>query len=73
MTHEEIESLCLDRLRESFNPATSLFDRQLRRGAWGPTALLPRPPEGLPQEGSPARFVSCATLRNLDPKPGDHD
>jgi hypothetical protein len=37
MMSDEIESLCVDRLREAYNPATGLFDRQLRRGTWGPT------------------------------------
>jgi hypothetical protein len=34
---DPIELLCVDRLRESLNPATALFDRQLRRGKWGST------------------------------------
>jgi hypothetical protein len=37
LARRQIELLCVDRLRESLNPATSLFDRQLRRGKWGST------------------------------------
>jgi hypothetical protein len=37
LDRDQVESLCLDRLRDALNPVTSLFDRQLRRGSWGPT------------------------------------
>jgi len=37
MVHEEVERFCLDRLCDSYNKTTALFDRQLRRGSWGPT------------------------------------
>jgi hypothetical protein len=32
--HRRVETMCLDRLRESLNPTTHLFDRQLRHGRW---------------------------------------
>ena len=35
--HEKVANLCLDRLREALNPATQLFDRQLRDGKWADT------------------------------------
>ena len=37
MENEEAERFCLDRLSDSYNNATTLFDRQLRHGSWGPT------------------------------------
>ncbi len=37
MVHEEVEGFCLDRLCDSYNHTTALFDRQLRHGSWGPT------------------------------------
>jgi hypothetical protein len=37
MVHEEVEGFCLDRLCDAYNKTTTLFDRQLRRGAWGLT------------------------------------
>ena len=37
MVHEEVERFCLDRLCDSYNKTTTLFDRQLRQGAWGLT------------------------------------
>jgi hypothetical protein len=37
MVHAEVERFCLDRLRDAFNDASALFDRQLRHGTWGPT------------------------------------
>lgn len=35
--HERVASLCVDRLKEAFSPASSLFDRQIRDGQWGAT------------------------------------
>lgn len=35
--HHKVESLCCDRLKEAYNPATRLFDRQLRDKRWGDT------------------------------------
>lgn len=35
--HDKVANLCLDRLKDAFNPATRLFDRQLRDGKWGST------------------------------------
>ena len=32
-----LEAMSLDRIRDAFNPATALFDRQIRDGRWGPT------------------------------------
>lgn len=35
--HERVAGLCKDRLREALNPATALFDRQLRDRTWQAT------------------------------------
>ncbi len=37
IANKEVEGFCLDRLRESYDKTTTLFDRQLRHGSWGPT------------------------------------
>jgi hypothetical protein len=37
MVPDDIAPFCVDRLREAYNPATALFDRQLLRGKWEPT------------------------------------
>jgi hypothetical protein len=34
---EALAALCIPRLRESLNPATAVFDRQIRRGRWEAT------------------------------------
>jgi hypothetical protein len=37
MVLQDVEGFCLDRLSDSYNLRTALFDRQLRHGSWGPT------------------------------------
>jgi hypothetical protein len=37
MVRDDIAPFCVDRLRDAYNPATALFDRQLHRGRWEPT------------------------------------
>jgi hypothetical protein len=69
--HGAVRSLCLDRLADALDPATSLFGRQLRDGRWAPTlgtedvtstaiALV-----GLHRAGIPPARVGLAPARTL--------
>ena len=35
--HRRVEPMCLDRLRDALDPATQVFERQLRHGLWART------------------------------------
>src|SRR6185503_17063944 len=57
----DIKRLCVERMREAFDPRTGLFSRQLRNRAWAPT-------EGTEEITSTAICLIAASRAGIDPR-----